>query len=126
MAGPNVTFTGWCDDRQLEREYAGCRALIFPGEEDFGIVPVEAMATGKPVIAYGVGGAAETVLEGETGLFFGEQSVASLTETVTRLTAMEFSPERIRARALEFDRPLFSRRIDAFVRDRWNEWSKSH
>lgn len=75
MAGPTVSFLGPLGDAQLAGWLARCRALVYPGTEDFGIVPLKAMASGRPVIAYGHGGAVETVLPGVTGVLFEEQSV---------------------------------------------------
>lgn len=116
-AGANVTFMGWQSNAVLREHYQRCRALIFPGEEDFGIVPVEAMACGRPVIAYGRGGARETVVHGETGLFFGEQTVDSLAAAVTRFQAIEprFAPKAIARHAQGFGEVEFRRRFKAFV-----------
>ena len=86
----------------LRTAYAGARALLFPGVEDFGIVPVEAQAAGTPVIAYGVGGARETVVEGETGLFFAEQTVESLCSAIEEFEGRTWLPERCRAQAARF------------------------
>lgn len=82
-AGPTIEIVERLDFDQLRRAYATCRALIFTAEEDFGIVPVEAMASGRPVIAYGHGGVLDSIVPGETGLFFAEQSADSLAEAVT-------------------------------------------
>lgn len=114
-AGPSVTFVGRADDDELRRLYEGCTALLFPGEEDFGIVPVEAMACGKPVIAFGAGGATETVLEGITGLFFAEQTVDSLLAGIGRSRTIAFDAGRIRAHALQFDRELFRERFSRAI-----------
>jgi len=104
IAGPNVTVMGRQPFSVIRDHYAKCRALIFPGEEDFGIVPVEAMASGRPVIAYGKGGVLETVVEGETGLFFKEQTEETLNAAVDRFEKMEsfFSPERCKKQAAKF------------------------
>lgn len=108
LAGPTVTFLGRIDDEQAARLYAQCRALLFPGEEDFGMVPVEAQAAGRPVIAYGRGGALETVLEGETGLFFPEQNVASLIAALDRFEqSPPFDPAVIKAHAARFSEARF-------------------
>ena len=120
MAGPTIEFVGWQVDTNLSGYYARCRALIFPAREDFGIVPLEAMATGKPVVAYGAGGALETVIgEGEnrTGVFFDEQTVPSLVAAVNELERTEFCPARIRDHACAFDRPVFKERIMQFISD---------
>jgi glycosyltransferase involved in cell wall biosynthesis len=120
-AKPNVEFLGWQPDEKLREYYAGCRALIFPGEEDFGIVPVEAMASGKPVIAFAKGGALETVIAGTTGLFFNEQTVDRLIDTVRRFDESRFSPRSIRAHALRFDREVYRREMKRFIEERYDE-----
>jgi glycosyltransferase involved in cell wall biosynthesis len=102
LAGPTVTIMGPQPFEILRQHYARCRALIFPGEEDFGIVPVEAMASGRPVIAYGRGGATETVAPGLTGIFFDEQTVPSLVAAYRRFQQMEFVPAKIAAHARNF------------------------
>lgn len=114
-AGPTVTVLGPQPFDKLRELYAGCRALIFPGEEDFGIVPLEAMASGRPVVAYGRGGATETVVDGVTGLFFQEQSVAAITEAVERLDGMRFDPQVVRRHAERFSAAVFEHRMGAFV-----------
>lgn len=121
LAGSNVTFTGWVSDEELQSLYERCSALVFPGEEDFGIVPVEAMACGKPVIAYGRGGACETVLDrlvGGTGVLFKTQTAESLLEAVARLRASEFDPSHLRAHALTFGRDRFKARFREYVEAR--------
>ncbi len=116
-AGPTVSLLGRQPFSVIREKYARCRALIFPGEEDFGIVPVEAMASGRPVIAYGRGGARETVIEGKTGLFFGEQTVDSLIDAVERFERSEdtFDPGEIREWAERFDRRVFKAAIAARI-----------
>jgi glycosyltransferase involved in cell wall biosynthesis len=87
IAKDNIKFFGWAGADELREQYARCKALIFPGEEDFGIVPIEAMASGKPVIAYARGGALETIVPGKTGLLFNEQTELSLRRTVEEFEA---------------------------------------
>jgi glycosyltransferase involved in cell wall biosynthesis len=119
-AGPNVSFYGWADDDATVRLLENCRALIFTGIEDFGIVPLEAMACGKPVIAFRRGGALDTVREGVTGLFFDQQTPEALNRAVLRFEAEEdkYHPTRIRAWADRFDEVVFRKalrqRIDVF------------
>ncbi len=124
-AGPTVEFLGWRDDAQIAELYARCRALLFPPLEDFGITPLEAMAAGRPVIAFGEGGARETVVppgEGEppTGLFFARQTVEDLVDAIRRFeaSAHQFEPKALRRRAEAFDRPLFRERMHAYLRAR--------
>lgn len=103
MAGPTVKFAGRLSDNEVRQHMARCRALIFPGEEDFGITPVEAQAAGRPVVAYAGGGAVETVLDGETGVLFREPTVASLREALERVTTMPTDPSRLVQHAAKFD-----------------------
>ncbi|WP_172961070.1 glycosyltransferase [Oceaniglobus roseus] len=113
-AGDTVRFLGRVDDARLRRYLAGCRALIFPGEEDFGIVPVEAMASGRPVIAYGRGGALDSVVDGETGLLFDTQSVDSLVDAVERFEASgleQADPQRFVRHAATFAEPIFRQKM---------------
>jgi len=130
MAPSNVEFLGWRDSAELRDLYAGCRAFVFPGEEDFGITPLEAQASGRPVIAYGKGGALETVRGARpsggrpdktcTGVFFDTQSEDALCEAVEYFEreAPVSAPEQVRAHALTFDRSVCRDRIAAFVRDK--------
>lgn len=110
-ANPLVKFLGRVDDEELKATYGGAKALLFPGLEDFGIVPVEAEAAGTPVIAYGRGGALETVVDGETGLFFGDQSVESLCAAIENFEARTWSVEACRAQARNFTKENFVRRM---------------
>lgn len=128
IAGPTIEFLGWKDGTALADYYANCRALIFPGEEDFGIVPVEAQAYGKPVIAFAKGGALETVkgispdesgkydsllnkTDEFTGIFFNEQTVKSLAAAVDFVEKINFDPNKIHEQALQFDREVFQEKI---------------
>ncbi len=101
LAGPTVEMVGWLPDDALRHEYRTCRALLFPGEEDFGLVPLEAHACGRPVIALRRGGVCESVIDGETGLFFDEQTPESLSEAVRRFDQGAWDSARCRARAEE-------------------------
>ena len=116
MAAPNVRFLGRVNDEALAHYLSRCRAFIFPGEEDFGIAPLEAQAAGRPVIAYAGGGALETVVEGKTGLFFHEPTPEALAETVRRFNDADFDPSAIREHALRFDRAAFQQKFADFVR----------
>ncbi|MGH6689475.1 MAG: glycosyltransferase [Gammaproteobacteria bacterium] len=122
LAGPRVEFLGWRSDAEIAELYRRCRAVLFPGLEDFGIVPLEAMAAGRPVIAFAAGGALETVIPpgGEkppTGLFFHAQRADALAEAMRRLEdgAVAFDPKALRARAEEFDRSRFKERMASFL-----------
>ena len=117
MAGPTVEFVGHVDRATLKRLYSTCRALIMPGEEDFGIVPVEVMASGRPVIAYGRGGALDTVIPGKSGLLFAEQSVESLEAALLKFEGEEhvFDPQAVAATAGKFSRENFRTQFSGFV-----------
>ncbi len=116
-AGSSVRFLGRVDDEELVSLLQGCRAFIFPGLEDFGIAPLEAMACGRPVIAYAGGGALDTVIEGKTGLFFREQTVEALIEAVERFDPSAFDPADCRAQAERFSRAKFQEQIMAYIRE---------
>jgi glycosyltransferase involved in cell wall biosynthesis len=116
-AGPSIKFLGRTDFKTLKAHYEACKALIFAAEEDFGIVPLEAMACGKPVIAYGAGGALETVVAGTTGVFFPEQTPQALAAAVQAFEAdaARFDPHAIRAHAETFATPIFKEKFKAAV-----------
>ncbi|HEX4030322.1 MAG TPA: glycosyltransferase [Terracidiphilus sp.] len=127
IAGPTIEFLGRASDDELRKSLAHSRALLFPGQEDFGIVPVEAQSFGRPVIAYASGGALETVrgllpevddIEDPTGVFFTEQSTSKLVEAMLRFESLQdgFSAAAIRQHALQFDIAVFKRRIEEFIR----------
>lgn len=115
IADSCVTFLGYQDDETINKYAAECKALLYPGEEDFGIVPVEVMAAGRPVIAYGKGGVLDSVVDGKTGVFFKEQTVESLIDAIERFETMTFDPQEIRKHALTFDESVFQKRIEEFV-----------
>jgi glycosyltransferase involved in cell wall biosynthesis len=115
LAGPTVTVLGSQPFDVLKQHYAQCRALIFPGEEDFGMVPVEAMASGRPVVAFGRGGATETVATGVTGIFFAEQKVEAISSAVRALADIEINPEKIAAHAHQFGRDQFFQKMRAHI-----------
>lgn len=132
MAGKNIEFLGWKSDTEVAELYRNCRALVFPGEEDFGITPVEAMACGRPVIAYGRGGALETVKglnapegagDNPTGFFFYEQTAEALKDAVEGFEAnmRAFDPSSIRQAAIMFDKGAFKEKIGKFIFDRCAE-----
>jgi glycosyltransferase involved in cell wall biosynthesis len=111
MARSNVHFLGRVADEGLGKYLAGCRAFVFPGEEDFGIAPLEAQAAGRPVVAYAAGGALETVIEGQTGVFFREPEPVALAQAVRQLDDFHFDPVAIRQHTMRFDRAEFERRL---------------
>jgi glycosyltransferase involved in cell wall biosynthesis len=115
LAGPTVTVLGSQPFDILKQHYARCRAVIFPGEEDFGMVPVEAMASGRPVVAFGRGGATETVATGVSGVFFAEQSVGAISSAVKSLADIEVNPEKIVAHANQFGRDQFFKKMRAHI-----------
>jgi glycosyltransferase involved in cell wall biosynthesis len=134
LAGPSVTFLGWRDDAQVADLYARCRAVLFTAVEDFGIVPLEAAAAGRPTIALGRGGALETMVglppagteaeEPPTAVFFEEQTVDALVDGIRRFEAAEdrFVPKALRARAERFDRPLFKQRLREYLDARYRDF----
>lgn len=107
MAGPTIHFLGRVDRARLLDLFAACHAYLVPGEEDFGIAPVEAMAAGRPVVAYGRGGARESVVDGVTGCFFEDPTVDSLVGAIERIDSLTLAPAVIRERAEEFDTSVF-------------------
>lgn len=111
IAGRNIEFLGLVSDERLAELYACSKALVFPQEEDFGIVPLESMASGKPVIAYGAGGALETVVEGKTGIFFDQLTEKSLVDAIERFKKMSFDPKDCRTQAEKFDIEVFKNNI---------------
>ena len=125
LAGPETVFTGAVTEDDLIDLYSRCRCLLFPGEEDFGLVPLEAHACGKPVIAFGRGGALETLLPANpafavrssdpTAVFFYEQTSAAVVAAVRQFERLDFSPEAARAQAMRFDTSRFRRELLAFL-----------
>jgi glycosyltransferase involved in cell wall biosynthesis len=115
LAGPTVKVLGQQPFDVLKQHYARCRALIFPGEEDFGMVPVEAMASGRPVVAYGRGGAVETVASGLSGVFFAQQTVADISSAVRTISQIEIDPGKIAAHAEQFGSDQFVRQMRAHI-----------
>jgi len=122
MAEPNIEFLGPLPDNQVRKYYSRCKAFINPQEEDFGITPVEAMASGRPVIAFRAGGALESVEENKTGVFFNEQSWEELADTVLRFKPDDYNPAEIREHAQKFDIKQFESRIKDFVDHSWQEF----
>jgi glycosyltransferase involved in cell wall biosynthesis len=125
QAGPTVEFVGWRPDEEIRDYYEACTGVLFPGEEDFGIVPLEAMACGKPVVAYARGGALETVVARDdlrTGVLFHEPSVEAILEAMRRCRETSFDQEALRRFALRFDRETYKREMRRYVERRWGEF----
>ena len=118
----NVEFLGYLSDEKTARYYAGCKALIFPQEEDFGITALETMACGRPVIAYRGGGAMETVVENKTGIFFDNQTPEAIIEAVKKFNDCKFNPKEIREYALGFDKEIFERKIKGFIDEEYENF----
>lgn len=118
MAGPNTEFIEMASDEEVATYYANARAFLFPGLEDFGITPLEAMSAGVPVLAYGRGGALETIVDGETGLFFYDQNVQSLVDCILEFESKEdtFSPQIIHNHTRKFSSSSFKREMMALIR----------
>jgi glycosyltransferase involved in cell wall biosynthesis len=115
LAGPTVEFLGYVPDDEMNTLLARCKAFIFPGLEDFGIAPVQAMAAGRPVIAFGAGGALDTVIPGLSGELFHEQTVQSLAAAMQAFKPDQYDTAKVRAHAETFDRTIFEREITSFV-----------
>lgn len=115
LAGPNVTFLGRQPDSVVNRYASRCMALIFPGEEDFGMTPLEINAAGRPVVAYGAGGATETIAAGINGLLFRQQTVESLIDALEECESHAWNPVAIRRRAQRYDINVFTQRLLGFL-----------
>ncbi len=115
LAGRNIRFLGYLSDAEVADTLARARAVVFPAEEDFGLVPLEAMACGRPVVALRRGGAIETVVAGETGMFFDDPTPEALAEAIGRAERSDWDPAAIRRHAAEYDEPVFLARMRAFL-----------
>ncbi|WP_027351863.1 glycosyltransferase family 4 protein [Halotalea alkalilenta] len=126
MLTPNITYLGYQPFAELKHYMEQAKAFVFAAEEDFGIMPIEAQACGTPVIAYGRGGALETVVDGETGIHFHEQSCAGIVAAVERFEreGVKRSPALIRSHAERFSRQRFDERFKNFVDERWSEFRR--
>lgn len=124
--GTTVEILGFKPDNVTRSHYQNCQAFIFPQEEDFGITPLEAMACGRPVIAYGEGGALETVVEGKTGVFFKEQTVDSLVKAVKDFDGNKFDRKEIRERAEEFGEDRFKKEISNLINKYYKEFQDKY
>ncbi len=117
----NVSFRGWVSDEELLSLYQRCRACLLPGVEDFGIVPLEAQASGAPVVAYGHGGALDTVRDGETGVLFHEHSAEALSHAIDKISSLGLNKKPLRDWALGFSRKTFQNRMKEFIDARLSE-----
>ncbi len=126
-AKDNIQFIGHISEEELPHLYANAKALIFPQIEDFGITPLESMASGRPVLAYKEGGALETVKEGITGIFFKEQNAIGIVQAVHEFERnyKDFSPEKIREHAMKFSLEKFKEKLLNYVEDMWTQFKKS-
>lgn len=118
----NIEFLGRVSDEKLKSLYSRCSAFLNPQEEDFGITCVEAMASGRPVIAYRAGGARETIIENKTGIFFNTQNVDSLNKAIEKYDNIEFNPYEIKEHAHQFSKENFQKRIQEFAETKTNEF----
>ncbi len=124
MAGPNVEILGYVSEKELQKLYANCKAFLFPQLEDAGIVPLEAMASGRPVIALNKGGSLDTMIDGKTGVLFEEQTVEDLEKAVKKFEKMKFDPKFIRAHAEKFDVENFKENIKVYIDKEWAKFNK--
>jgi glycosyltransferase involved in cell wall biosynthesis len=124
IAGPTVEFLGYVSDDALPDLMARAKAFIFPGLEDFGITPVQAQAAGRPVIAYGGGGALDTVIPGKTGEHFTEMTVESLMAVMRDFDPSRYGVRALRAHAERFDTAVFNRQISEYIAQAWEQFRK--
>ncbi len=126
IAGPNIQFLGNISGAEKRHYMARAKAFIFPQEEDFGITPLESMASGRPVIAYGSGGALETIIGGKTGEFFPVQTPEALLDVVRRFKPFNYDPEFMRNRALEFSNENFKKKFHMYITQKWSEYQEKY
>lgn len=121
MAGDTITFTGRISDEEMHELYRSAKAFLFPGEEDFGITPVEAQTAGCPVIAYGRGGATESVIDQKTGVFFHEQTVEALENAILQFEecGVDYSRSQIQQSALRFSEEVFCQKVQQIAQEAW-------
>ncbi|EKE18903.1 MAG: hypothetical protein ACD_9C00201G0001 [uncultured bacterium] len=115
IAGPTIEFLGRVEDQELKKYYAQCQAVIFPQEEDFGIVAIEALASGKPLIAFRGGDIPEHMEEGTMGVFFDKQSPEAIVDAMEKFEQSSFDSDYIRSKVLKFDREIFKEKMKSFI-----------
>ncbi len=120
----NIEFLGHVSEKELKETYSNAKALIFPQIEDFGITPLESMASGRPVIAYKAGGALETVKNNETGLFFNHQDIPTLKAAIEKFEKIRWNSKKIREHAKKFDSKIFEQKIEKFLLESYKDWMK--
>lgn len=125
MAGPTIEFCGWVTNETRRGLLSGAKALLFPNEEDFGIVPVEAMASGTPVIAYGRGGATETIIDGTTGILFDDQTVEGMEQALTRFSVTKFKTADLVEQSRLFSNENFREKLHQAIKTAYDAHSKS-
>ena len=123
----NIEFLGYVSDKELKKLYSECEALIFPQLEDFGITPLEAMASGRPVIAYGKGGALDTVIDGKTGIYFDKQTPMHLKKAIEKYQKekRKFRKKDLQEHAAQFDEQEFRKKFMNYLKDKWEKWELS-
>ena len=126
QARPNIEFLGTVSDQEKAKLFQEALAFINPQEEDFGITMVEAMAAGRPVLAYNAGGAKEIVFPGKTGELFAEQTWEDLADSVIRFKAEDYEPKNIREHALQFDQEKFKKNIKDYVEKEYENFQKNN
>jgi len=124
LAKPNVQFLGRVPDADLPDLMARCKAFVFPGREDFGITPVEAQASGRPVIALGAGGVLDTVIDGESGVLFEEQTIESFSAAIKRFNTLQFDSAAIRRHAETFSTETFKHKLTTFIEEKYADFVK--
>jgi glycosyltransferase involved in cell wall biosynthesis len=122
IAKPNIEFLGFVSDEKLRELYSEAKAFLFPQNEDFGVVPIEAMSCGAPVIAFRKGGALDTMIEGRTGVFFDEQDPESLNMALLFFDQCKFNEKQIIKHAQNFGQDVFQKKLLSFIEEKWSNF----
>ncbi len=125
ISNSNIEFLGYIEDKETANYYSKCQAFIFPSEEDFGITPLEAMASGRPVIAYKSGGALETVIDNKTGIFFEKQNTESIMEAIEKFKKTKFNSEKIREHTQKFAKENFKKNMSDFIKKEYTNFKNN-